>query len=134
MEKRKTELLSSAVRHLDMKKFDFGSLIDEMQHTAFQGSNLARAAKIFEQMLLDENCGVILCLAGSLVSAGLKKVIIDMLDCNMVDAIVSTGANILDQDFFEALGFKHYQGSPMPLVKDLGDIVKLKNTVNYLQV
>ena len=26
----------------------------------------------------------------------------------MVDAIVSTGANIVDQDFFEALGFKHY--------------------------
>src|SRR5207302_8545855 len=29
---------------------------------------------------------------------------------NMVDAIVSTGAIIVDQDFFEALGFKHYQG------------------------
>jgi deoxyhypusine synthase len=26
----------------------------------------------------------------------------------MVDAIVSTGANIVDQDFFEALGFNHY--------------------------
>jgi len=25
-----------------------------------------------------------------------------------VDAIVSTGANIVDQDFFEALGYKHY--------------------------
>jgi deoxyhypusine synthase len=31
----------------------------------------------------------------------------------MVDAIVSTGANIVDQDFFEALGFRHYQGSPL---------------------
>ena len=29
----------------------------------------------------------------------------------MVDAIVSTGANIVDQDFFEALGFHHYHGS-----------------------
>ena len=28
----------------------------------------------------------------------------------MVDAIVSTGAIIVDQDFFEALGFKHYKG------------------------
>jgi deoxyhypusine synthase len=26
----------------------------------------------------------------------------------MVDAIVSTGANMVDQDFFEALGFRHY--------------------------
>ena len=27
----------------------------------------------------------------------------------MVDVIVSTGANIVDQDFFEGLGFQHYQ-------------------------
>jgi deoxyhypusine synthase len=31
-----------------------------------------------------------------------------MIRCNMVDCIVSTGANIVDQDFFEALGFRHY--------------------------
>jgi deoxyhypusine synthase len=29
----------------------------------------------------------------------------------MIDAIVATGASIIDMDFFEALGFKHYQGS-----------------------
>ncbi|VVC77056.1 Deoxyhypusine synthase-like protein [Aquicella siphonis] len=112
MGKNKTELLSTEVRHLDIKKFDFVTLIDQMQDTAFQARNLARAAKIYEQMLTDQNCGVILCLAGSLVSAGLKKVILDLIDNNMVDAIVSTGANIVDQDFFEGLGFKHYQGSP----------------------
>ncbi len=112
MGKTKTELLSTEIHHLDMKKFDFASLIDEMQGTAFQARNLARGAKIFEQMLTDEKCGVILCLAGSLISAGLKKVILDMLDNNMIDVIVSTGANIVDQDFFEGLGFKHYQGSP----------------------
>jgi deoxyhypusine synthase len=49
-----------------------------------------------------------MCLAGSLVSAGLKKIFVDMIRNNMVDAIVSTGANIVDQDFFEALGFRHY--------------------------
>jgi deoxyhypusine synthase len=35
-----------------------------------------------------------------------------MIDNNMVDMIVSTGAIIVDQDFFEALGFKHFQGTP----------------------
>ncbi len=112
MEKQKAELLSTAVRHFDMKTFDFAGLIEGMQGTAFQARNLSRAAMIFEQMLKDERCGVILCLAGSLISAGMKKVIVDMIDNNMVDVIVSTGANIVDQDFFEALGFKHYQGSP----------------------
>jgi len=34
-----------------------------------------------------------------------------MIKYNMIDAIVATGASIIDMDFFEALGFKHYQGS-----------------------
>jgi deoxyhypusine synthase len=59
-------------------------------------------------MLRDTDCGVILCLAGSLISAGLQKLFVDLIRNNMVDAIVSTGANIVDQDFFEALGFRHY--------------------------
>jgi deoxyhypusine synthase len=29
----------------------------------------------------------------------------------MVDVVVATGATIVDMDFFEALGFKHYKGS-----------------------
>jgi deoxyhypusine synthase len=62
-------------------------------------------------MLKDKNCGIILTLAGSLFSAGLKKVVYDMIMNNMIDAIVSTGAIIVDQDFFEALGFKHYKGT-----------------------
>src|SRR6185503_1930108 len=65
-------------------------------------------AEIYDRMLRDQGCGVILCLAGSLISAGLKKIFADMIRNNMVDAVVSTGANMIDQDFFEALGFKHY--------------------------
>jgi deoxyhypusine synthase len=61
-------------------------------------------------MLKDDDCTNILCLAGSLVSAGLKKLIIDLINHNMIDIIVSSGAIIVDQDFFEGLGFYHYQG------------------------
>jgi deoxyhypusine synthase len=32
----------------------------------------------------------------------------------MVDAIVATGATIVDMDFFEALGHKHYQANEIP--------------------
>jgi len=78
---------------------------------AFQARNLAKAAKIYDKMLSDKACTVILCLAGSLFSAGLQKVVYDLVDNNMVDVIVSTGAIMVDQDFFEALGFKHYQGT-----------------------
>lgn len=118
----KKALLSKEVKHIDITKMDVTPLVEAMRDTAFQGRNLARAADIYHQMLSDKECGVILCLAGSLISAGLKKIVVDLINNNMVDAIVSTGANIVDQDFFEALGFKHYQGSPM---LDDGQLQKL---------
>jgi len=108
---RKEELLSAPVRHIDIKQLNIVPLVDQMSDTAFQARNLARAASILDLMQQDKECAVILTLAGSLISAGLKQIIIDMIDNNMVDAIVSTGANIVDQDFFEALGFHHYKGS-----------------------
>src|SRR5207248_4988626 len=82
--------------------------VDAMKHMAYSARDLNRAAEIYDRMLRDKQCGVIMTLAGSLISAGLKKIFVDMVRNNMVDAIVSTGANIADQDFFEALGFRHY--------------------------
>jgi deoxyhypusine synthase len=106
----KKELLAEQIKHIDIKTFNAIPLIEAFDHMAFQSRNLANACKIYDTMLADTDCSVILCLAGSLVSAGLKNVIVDMIRHNMVDAIVSTGAVVVDQDFFEGLGFKHYRG------------------------
>jgi deoxyhypusine synthase len=109
----KTELINKKkVQHIDFKSFNAVTIVEQYDLMAFQARNLARAAKIYDAMLTDTGCGIILCLAGSLFSAGLKKVVYDLIDNNMVDAIVSTGANIVDQDFFEGLGYNHYQGTP----------------------
>lgn len=109
---KKSDYLRQPVSHLDIRTFDATPLIQAYRGMAFQARNLARAADIWQQMLTDPDCTVILTLAGSLVSAGLRKVIVDLLRYRLVDVIVSTGANIVDQDFFEALGFRHWQGSP----------------------
>jgi deoxyhypusine synthase len=104
----KKELLSQTIEHIDITRHNPVSLVESMRDMAFSARDLARAADIYDRMLRDQECGIILCLAGSLVSAGLKKVFVDMVRNQMVDAIVSTGANIVDQDFFEGLGFRHY--------------------------
>ena len=106
----KKKLLKEKIEHIDIKKFNSVPLIESFNHMAFQSRNLARACKIYDEMLRDENCTTILCLAGSLVSAGLKNTIIDLIKYNMIDVIVSTGAIVVDQDFFEGLGFYHYRG------------------------
>lgn len=108
-----------AIEHVSLASFDPVPLVDAMDAMAFQARNTARAAQTFEMMVRDPNCSVWLCLAGSLVSAGLKQVFVELLRENMVDAIVSTGANIVDQDFFEALGFKHWHGSQFADDNDL---------------
>ncbi len=107
----KKELLNKPIEHIDIKQYNVVPLVDAMEKMAFSARDLHRAAKIYEMMLKDDDTTVILTLAGSLFSAGLKKVVYDMVSNNMVDAIVSTGAIMVDQDFFEALGFKHYIGS-----------------------
>src|SRR3954466_14445069 len=108
-EQKKQFLQLGTINHIDVtKNAGIVPVVDAMKTMAFSARDLGRAADIYDRMLRDTDCGVILTLAGSLISAGLKKVIVDMIRNNMVDAIVSTGANIVDQDFFEALGFKHY--------------------------
>ncbi len=99
------------VEHIDITKINSIEIVESMGKMAFQARNLSRAAKIFDMMMADTKCVSYLTLAGSLISAGLKKVVVDMINSNMCDAIVSTGANIVDQDFLEALGFRHYQGT-----------------------
>ena len=110
MKYEKKDLLKQKIKHIDIKEFNSIPIIESFDDMAFQSRNLARACRIYDKMLQDKDCTSILCLAGSLVSAGLKKVINDLIEYNMVDAIVSTGAIIVDQDFFEGLGFYHYQG------------------------
>ena len=109
---KKTDLLKDAVKHIDIKSFDSTSIIDSMRDMSFTARDTANAADIFNMMLEDKDCTVMLCVAGSTSAAGCMQVYVDMVKNNMVDAIVSTGATIVDMDFFEALGFKHYKGSP----------------------
>ena len=109
-EPTKKDLLKSVVVGIDIKAHDVRPLVDAMADMAFQARNLGRAARIYDMMLADKECSTIVCMAGSLCSAGLREVFIDMVENRMVDAIVSTGANIVDQDFFEGLGYKHYKG------------------------
>ncbi|MFH1221464.1 MAG: deoxyhypusine synthase [Candidatus Micrarchaeota archaeon] len=108
---KKADYLKDEIKHVDIKSFDSTPIIRQYADMAFQARTLARAADIYDRMLGEKNCGIILCLAGSIFSAGLKKVVYDLVDNNMVDAIVSTGALIVDQDFFEGLGYKHYKGT-----------------------
>jgi deoxyhypusine synthase len=85
-----------------------------MGKMSFTSRDLARATGIYNQMLSDPDCSVILVIAGSTSAGGCMDLYAELVRSNMVDAIVATGATIVDMDFFEALGHKHYQALEIP--------------------
>ena len=107
----KKDFLKKPVEHIDITSFDSTKIIQSMEKMSFVSRETANAAKIFNDMINDKNCTIFLTLAGSTSAAGCMNIYKDLVKFNMVDAIVATGASIIDMDFFEALGFKHYQGS-----------------------
>ena len=107
----KKDFLNKPIEHIDITSFDARKIISSMEKMSFVSRETANAANIFNEMLKDKDCTVFLSLAGSTSAAGCMNIYRDMVKYNMVDAIVATGASIIDMDFFEALGFKHYQGS-----------------------
>src|ERR1700744_445493 len=107
----KQELLATPVEHIDITSFDARPIIDAMGKMSFTSRDTAKAAEIFNQMVGDPNCSTVLTLAGSTSAGGCMHVYRDMVKFGMIDAIVATGASIVDMDFFEALGFQHYQAA-----------------------
>lgn len=108
----KAELLGKTVEHIDIASFDARPIIDQMSNMSFTSRDLGRATSIYNQMLADKDCSIFLTIAGSTSAGGCMKLYADLIRYNMVDAIIATGASIVDMDFFEALGFKHYHGDP----------------------
>tara|TARA_B100001996_G_scaffold366953_1_gene338139 strand:- start:381 stop:1424 length:1044 start_codon:yes stop_codon:yes gene_type:complete len=107
----KKDFLKKPVEHVDITSFDSRKIISSMEKMSFVSRETANAANIFNEMLQDKDCTIFLTLAGSTSAAGCMHIYRDMVKYKMVDAIVATGASIIDMDFFESLGFKHYQGS-----------------------
>jgi deoxyhypusine synthase len=109
---KKKDHLKSPVRHIDITSFDARPILSAMGGMSFTARDLAAAADIYDRMLSEKRCGIFLTLAGSTGAAGCMQIYAEMVRSRMVDAIVATGAAIVDMDFFEALGFRHYQGTP----------------------
>jgi deoxyhypusine synthase len=109
----KKKLLSKEVKNVDLTSVkSIEDLVESFKVMSVQARNIGKCAEVFENMLTDKDRPTILLgLAGPLIAGGLRKVIRDMIEYNLVDVVVSTGA-ILYQDVYQARGYKHYIGSP----------------------
>lgn len=111
--------LRNKIKHISIETSSISDLVDSFSSMAFQSRNLSNASIIYGKMVEENDCTIMLCLSGSLFSAGLKRIVYDLIQHNMVDVIISTGAIMVDQDFFEGIGFSHYAGTPNANDEDL---------------
>lgn len=100
------------------KNMKVSELVEGLAGMGFGAGKIAKAKKIMQEMFEDEKCKVFFGLAGAMVPAGMKEIILDMLDD--VDIFVTTGAN-LTHDLIESLGEKHYQGEESVDDKELNE-------------
>lgn len=100
-------------------------ILTRMQATGFQGRRLGQAFEVWKKMLADD-CIIMMGVSGAMVPAGMRHLIVRMIENRLVDVIVSTGANFF-HDLHETLGHKHYQGSP-----DLDDVMLGKHMVDRI--
>jgi deoxyhypusine synthase len=119
---KKAELLQRAIKHVDITAHDPRPLIEAYKEMSFSARELGRACEIYDHMLEDGDCAIILTVAGSTSAAGCMRLYVDLLRHNMVDIVVATGATVVDMDFLEALGFSHYRGTQFADDSQLRDL------------
>ncbi len=82
-------------------------LMRRLGGTSFQARGLATATEIWQQAIEDE-VTIFFGLAGAMVPAGMREVVVYLIEHRMVDCIVSTGANLF-HDVYETLGHPHWK-------------------------
>ena len=86
-------------------------LVRAMAKTAFTGRQLGEAADVLEAMARDEDCFVVMTLAGAMTVAKQSLIIAELIDRGIVNAIVSTGA-LMAHGLVEATGLAHFRYNP----------------------
>ncbi|MFQ6105663.1 MAG: deoxyhypusine synthase family protein [Candidatus Hydrothermarchaeaceae archaeon] len=107
---KKERYLKKKIDHIDLEKIkNIEELVKGFQTTSFQSRNIAKCFQVYRKMA-EGDVTIFLGLSGATVPGGMKKIIRDMVKYNLIDVLVSTGANLY-HDYFESLGSSHYVGS-----------------------
>ena len=120
------QILSRPTRPLTIDgKKSVAALLEKMGGISFQGRQLGIAYQIWKDMLGDRVM-IMMGLAGAMVPAGMRRLIVFMIKNRLIDCLVSTGANLF-HDFYETKGNYHYQSTP-----EMDDVVLQRNLIDRI--
>ena len=111
---KRDQVLKEQVKAIDLMSTDsIVGLVEAYKDSSIQSRAVATCASALENALKDPTRPtVILGLSGAMIAGGMRKIISDLIKTGVVDVIVTIGA-IPYQDFYQAMGYKHYKCSPM---------------------
>jgi len=89
----------------------FRDLLRSMSKTAFSGRQLGQAFEILLEMFRDDSCRVVFTVSGAMTVAKQGRIICDMIDRGLVDAVIATGA-LMAHGLTESIGLVHYRYDP----------------------
>jgi deoxyhypusine synthase len=104
------------VYHIDPVTIkDVSEFLRAMNKVGVLGAGrLGRTTEIIQKMFNDSECFTFLSMSGPMVPGGLRKIVSHLVKSGKIDAIVTSGANIV-HDLVEAYGGAHYR---VPTGKD----------------
>tara|TARA_Y100000310_G_C20576024_1_gene760458 strand:- start:127 stop:1029 length:903 start_codon:yes stop_codon:yes gene_type:complete len=98
------EKIKSVKIKKDMK---VSELVEQLSEAGFGARKIGMANKLVKKIFSEKDCKVFFGLAGAMVPAGMKQIIIDLIIEKKIHVLVTTGAN-LTHDLIEALGESHF--------------------------
>jgi deoxyhypusine synthase len=114
--------LEKAITNFDITKHDTRQLIQAYNGIRGVGGDVAVATDIMVRSLKDPTTTRFLTMAGSADGQGLMNVWPTMVDKNMYDAIMTTGAIAIDMHVFHAMGFDYFHGNPNVDNEEMGEL------------
>ncbi|MCA9174752.1 MAG: deoxyhypusine synthase family protein [Planctomycetales bacterium] len=89
----------------------FADLLRGMSDTAFAGRQLGEAFAILCEIAERPQCRTVLTVSGAMTVAKQGRILCDLVDAGLIDAIVSTGA-LMAHGLTESIGLTHYRYDP----------------------
>ncbi len=89
------------------KNMKVSDLVSQMSQAGFGARKIGLANQLAKKIFSNQDCKIFLGLAGAMVPAGMKQIIIDLIKTKKITVLVTTGAN-LTHDLIEAIGHSHY--------------------------
>jgi len=87
---------------------DADEMLSAMSKTSFGGRTLGDAATVLYNMITDPDCFTVMTLSGAMTVAKMGLVAAEMVDRDMVHAIISTGA-LMTHGLVENTGMNHFK-------------------------